>query len=248
MKTIIANWKMELGVRESVALARGVLRGLRGMQDVPNILVAPTFPALFEVSKVLGRSRVQLAAQTVHTEEQGAYTGSVSAKVLKEVGVQAVILGHSETRAMGETDEDVHQKVDLALRHGLHVIVAVGESMATREAGETEGFIHDQIKTIFTGIHPTKRHTIYVAYEPLWAIGSGKVPSIQDVSSVHTAIKQQLDELDILDVSVLYGGSVIPENAYEFLNHSSVDGVLVGGASVRIKSLMELIHLASELS
>ncbi|PIR48049.1 triose-phosphate isomerase [Candidatus Uhrbacteria bacterium CG10_big_fil_rev_8_21_14_0_10_50_16] len=248
MKTIIANWKMELGVRESVALARGVLRGLRGMQDIPNILVAPTFPALFEVSKVLGRSRVQMAAQNMHTEEVGAYTGSVSVRVLKEVGAQAVILGHSECRRQGETDADVREKVALALQHGLDVIVAVGEPMATREAGETAGYIHDQISTIFMGIHPTKRHTIYVAYEPLWAIGSGKVPSIQDVSVVHTQIKEQLAQLDIPDVLVLYGGSVTPENAYEFLNHSSVDGALVGGAGVRIKSLIELIQLASELS
>lgn len=248
MKTVIANWKMNLGVRESVALSRGVLRGLRGMQDVPGIILAPTFPALLEVSKVLGRSRVRMAAQDMFSEEVGSFTGEVSPKVLKEVGAAAVILGHSERRQRGETDEQVHTKVELALQHGLDVIVAVGEPMAIREAGEVEGYVREQIKTIFTGVKPGKRHTIYVAYEPLWAIGSGKVPSIHDVVEVHTAIREQLAELDIPDVLVLYGGSVTPENAYEFLSHSAVDGALVGGAGTRIKSLMEIIHTASELS
>lgn len=248
MKTVVANWKMQLGVRESVALARGVLRGLRGMQDVPNIVLAPTFPALADVAKVLGRSRIQVAGQDMHAEEVGAHTGSVSVRVLKEVGARAVILGHSERRQQGETDEQVHRKVLLAMQQGLDVIVAVGEPVGVRTAGEASGYVHEQLQTIFARVEPRKRQRIAVAYEPLWAIGSGKTPSIHDVAEMHAEIKSQLTSLDIPEALVLYGGSVTPENAFEFLHHPSIDGVLVGGASVRIHSLMEIIHIASEVS
>ena len=247
MKTIIANWKMYLGVRESVALSRGVLRGLRGMKTIPEVILAPSYPALGEVSKILSRSRVRLSAQNMSHQDHGAYTGDVSSRMLKELGVNAVILGHSERRAKGQVDSDVHLKLVRAVAEGIDPIVCVGEPSATHEAGETEGYVHEQISTIFEGVETNKRSTIYVAYEPLWAIGSGKTPSIHDVETVHAMIREQLEELGIDKVSVLYGGSVDPENAYEFLNNSEVDGVLIGGAGVRIQKLLDIITVASEI-
>lgn len=247
MKTIVANWKMRLGVRESVALARGVLRGLRGLDDVPNVYLAPTFPALVEVGKVLGRSRVRMAAQTIHHELDGPYTGEVSAKVVKEVGAKSVIIGHSSRRAAGVTDGEVANKIALAVEQGLDIILCVGESAASKEAGETLGVVHDQLHGALASVTIPRSTKLMIAYEPVWAIGTGKWPTIHDVADVHAAIRDQLAELDISDVLVLYGGSVTPENAYEFLSHSSVDGALVGGASVRIAPLMEIIQTASEL-
>lgn len=249
MNTVVANWKMNLGVRESVALAKGVRRFLRGLPSVPSVVLAPTFPALVEVKKALGRSAIGLAAQTMHAEERGAFTGDVSVQVLKEVGVRAVILGHSEQRRDGgETDVGVHKKVVAALAHGLDPIVCVGEPIAVREAGEQDGYVHDQLHTIFKGITVGKRHRIHVAYEPLWAIGSGQTPSLQDVEAMHDHIRATLAQLDIHEVIGLYGGSVRPENSYELLHSTHVDGVLVGEASTKMSSLTEIITSASELS
>lgn len=249
MKTIIANWKMNLGVRESAALAKGVLRLLRDMPSVPEVILAPTFPALPSVAKIVARSRVRLAAQTMHAEEHGAFTGGVSVRVLKEIGVHAVILGHSEQRRdHGETDHDVHKKVMAALAHGMDPIICVGEPMAAREAGEQDGYVHDQLQTIFKGVVTGKRHRILVAYEPLWAIGSGQTPSLHDIESMHDHIRATLAALDIADMIGLYGGSVQPENAYELLHSTHVDGVLVGEASAKMSSLSEIIQTASELN
>ncbi len=249
MKTVVANWKMNLGVRESAALARGVLRLLRGMPSVPEVILAPTFPALPEIAKIVARSRVRLAAQTMHHEEHGAFTGDVSVRVLKEVGVRAVILGHSEQRRdHGETDHGVHQKVLAALAHGLDPIVCVGEPMAVREAGEQDGYVHNQLRTIFKGIATSRRHHIMVAYEPLWAVGSGQTPSLHDIDCMHDHIRATLATLDIADSIGLYGGSVRPENAYELLHSTHVDGVLVGEASAKMSSLSEIIQTAAELN
>ncbi|MBI2476652.1 triosephosphate isomerase, partial [Candidatus Uhrbacteria bacterium] len=172
MKTVVANWKMQLGVRESVALARGVLRGMRGMKTVPHVVLAPSFSALADVGKVLGKSRVHMAAQDVHESETGAYTGSVSVRQLKELGVYAVILGHSERRQFAhETDDQVKAKVLRAVEHGLEPIMCVGEPVGIKDAGETQGFIHEQIRSVFEK-STLPRHThIMIAYEPIWAIG-----------------------------------------------------------------------------
>jgi triosephosphate isomerase (TIM) len=248
MKTIIANWKMQLGVRESIALARGVLRGLRGMKEVPNVFLAPSFTAMTDVGKVLGRSRVRMAAQDMNAHDAGAYTGDVSAKQIKEVGAHAVILGHSERRLhVAEVDSQVRAKVEQAVKHGLEPIVCIGEPISVRESGEAVGYIHNQIQSIFEKTDIPKRSSIMIAYEPLWAIGTGLTPSISDVSEINDLINAQLKEAGFDRVQILYGGSVTSDNLYEFLNHDSVDGVLVGGASIRIKSLLELLSVASEI-
>lgn len=248
MKILVANWKMELGVRESVALARGVLRGLRGLKEVPHVYVAPSHPALTDVAKVLGRSRVVMAAQDVSGEPQGAYTGFVSAKQIKEVGAGAVIIGHSERRIFaGETDADVARKFVQASEHHLDPIVCVGEPSTVHEASETLGYVHDQLDAILALSDISKRQRLMIAYEPIWAIGSGVTPTIHEVRAVHRAIRERFVEAGMERVSVLYGGSVNPGNIYEFVNDDDVDGVLVGGASTRLSSLMELIHVVSEI-
>ncbi len=249
MKIVVANWKMNLGVRESAALAKGVLRVLRGLPAVPEVILAPTFPALPSVGKILSRSRVRLAAQTMHAQEVGAFTGDVSVKVLKEVGVQVVIIGHSEQRRdHGETDHGVHIKVVAALAHGLDAIVCVGEPLAVHDAGESNGYVHDQLQTILKGVEVGRRHRLFVAYEPLWAIGTGHTPTLHDIEVMHDHIRTTLSTLDIAGVIGLYGGSVRLENAYELLHSSHVDGVLVGEASARMSSLTEIIRIASERS
>ncbi len=249
MKILVANWKMELGVRESVALARGVVRGLRGLKEVPHVYLAPSHPALTDVAKVLGRSRVLLAAQDVHGEVQGAYTGFVSAKQIKEVGAGAVIIGHSERRMFaGETDADVARKFAQAVEHHLDPIVCVGEPAAVRENGEALAYVHDQLDAILASADVSKRRRLIVAYEPIWAIGSGVTPTIHDVREMHRAIRERFEEAGMERVSVLYGGSVNSENVYEFVSDSEVDGVLVGGASTRLNSLTELIGVVSEVS
>ncbi len=249
MKTIVANWKMNLGVRESAALAKGVLRVLRGLPTVPEVVLAPTFPALSSVGKILARSRVRLAAQTMHAQEVGAFTGDVSVKVLKELGVQAVIIGHAEQRRdHGETDHGVHRKVVAALAHGLDPIVCVGEPLAVHDAGESNGYVHDQLHVIFKDMRVDRRHRLFVAYEPLWAIGTGHTPTLHDIEAMHDHIRATLSALDIADVIGLYGGSVRPENTYELLHSSHIDGVLVGEAGARMSSLTEIIRIASERS
>lgn len=248
MKTVIANWKMNLGVRESVSLARGVLRGLRGMKAIPNVELAPSYPALADVSKVVGRSRVRLAAQGVSPQDKGSYTGQVSARVLKEVGVNSVIVGHSEERQYRHvTDSEVRASIEKALSHNMDIVLCVGDPSSVSVAGETQGYVYDQVRDALEGIRIPKRLHVSVAYEPIWAIGSGKTASIGDVVEVHSMIREQLESYGIENAHVLYGGSVTPENAYEFLNNEQVDGVLVGGASKTIKSLLSIINTASEV-
>lgn len=246
MKTLIANWKMQLGVRESVSLARAVVRGLRGMDEVPHVYVAPSSVALADVGKVLGRSRVQLAAQHTHHERVGAFTGGVAAKTLKEVGAKAVLVGHSERRALGETPEQLHGQAQQALEAGLDLVVCVGESASQQEAGETLQVVETQLDQVLKGLSIATSRQLMIAYEPIWAIGTGKRPTIHDVADVHTHIRTHVLTLTGQEPRVLYGGSVEPDSAYEFVSHSSVDGVLVGGASLRAASLMELIQLISE--
>ena len=248
MKTIIANWKMNLGVRESSALARGVMRGLRGKKVAPEVILAPSFTALADVSKIVSKSRVQVASQNMHSEETGAFTGEVSSKHLKELGVDCVILGHSERRQyFNESDYEVNKKVVRALAAGIDPVICVGESAKSREAGDSEGFVSEQLDVALKDIEVGKRHKIYIAYEPIWAIGTGKEPTIKDVEEMHGMIREKVEELGINGVHVLYGGSVNPENAYEFLNSKHVDGVLVGGASNRIGTLMDIINVAIDI-
>lgn len=252
MKTIIGNWKMNLGVRESVALARASLLLLRGKKVAPHLVICPSTIALSEVRKVVARSGCGLGAQNVSSEEQGAFTGETSARMLFEVGATHVIIGHSERRhVFGETDEMVNAKLLKALEHNLIPIVCVGETKEERDAGHVKKVILHQLATAFKNVRPKFSETLYVAYEPVWAIGTGETPTSSEIVEVHAHIREVLGELfptaPTTAFAVLYGGSVNAENAYAFLREKEIDGLLVGGASIKIHQLKEIVDAACQV-
>ncbi len=252
MKTIIANWKMNVGVRESVALARGTLLTLRGRKNIPELVICPPFVALSEVRKIVARSHAALGAQNMSWEDQGAFTGEISPRMFEELGVTHVILGHSERRhVLGETDEMIQKKVQKALEHNLVVILCVGETKAQRDAGEERDIVKEQLLKAFDGLRIKNAEKIFIAYEPVWAIGTGQSAEVPQMLEMHEWIKRVLHErfkeIPASQFRVLYGGSVTPDNAYQFLRESLVDGVLVGGASVKINQFNEIVEAASEV-
>ncbi len=236
-KVIIAgNWKMNKTVEESVALAQGVVAEVGSVQDV-TVVVCPPYTSLYAVSQVLKGSNVKLGAQDVYFEASGAYTGKVSISMLKSCGVEFVILGHSEQRQFfGETDETVNKKTNVVLAAGLTPIVCVGELLEERESGVTEKVCETQIRGAYAGISAADAVKTVIAYEPVWAIGTGKVASPEQAEDVHAFIRKLL--ADMYDaptaemIQIQYGGSMKPDNAKELLGKPNVDGGLIGGASL----------------
>lgn len=245
MKMIIANWKMHLGIRESLAHARGVLRALVGNDVQPTVVVCPSFTALSEVRKVLVRTHVQLGAQTMGPERFGAFTGDVSVAQLDDVGCQYVIIGHSERRAMaGETDALVNQKMNLVSQTSITPILCVGESRDVREQGKAETHVIAQLRAALKNVHIGTSSALVIAYEPVWAIGSGVQPTPAEVVAMHTAIRAAVVEgIGVRNdqLSVVYGGSVTGENAYQYLREPMIDGVLVGSASIKLQEFSAII-------
>ncbi len=252
MKTIIANWKMNVGVREAVALARGTLLTLRGRKVSPGLVVCPPAVALSEVRKVLARSSAHLGAQNMFWEQSGSYTGETSPRVLNELGVSHVILGHSERRQLlGETDEMVNKKVLQALEQKLIPILCIGETSVQHKEEMTQEIVRDQLLAALQGVRLRSSDVLMVAYEPIWAIGSGEAATVPGVLETHQFIRSLVHELfpqaSKTQFSVLYGGSVNPDNAYAFLREDDVDGVLVGGASVKINQFKGIVQAAAEV-
>ncbi|TAK03864.1 triose-phosphate isomerase [Patescibacteria group bacterium] len=251
MKTVIANWKMNVGTRESVALARGVLLALRGRSCFPETVLCPPFPALSEVRKVLARSHASLGAQDLFWEDAGAFTGEVSPRMLLEHGVTHAIIGHSERRQhLGETDEMVGKKTRAALEAGLNAILCVGETAAERDAGAQEAVVERQLRAALTGARPKGQARLLVAYEPVWAIGTGRSASPADAAAMHAHVRSLVAKLAPAlssRLSVLYGGSVDGKNAHSFLREKEVDGVLVGGASVKHTEFAEILSAACDV-
>ena len=252
MKTIVGNWKMNLGVRESVALARAMLLLLRGKKVSPQLILCPSFISLGEVHKVLARSSALLGAQTVSSEDHGAFTGEISIRMLSEVGVSHVIIGHSERRTLfSETDLMINQKIQIALEHHLVPIVCVGETKQERASGDVFHRMRQQLESAFHQIHLKHSDRIFIAYEPIWAIGSGVTPTVDEIIEVHKHIRLTMQELypknSSLQVSVLYGGSVQSENAYALLREPLIEGLLVGGASLKIHEMKPIVDAACEV-
>lgn len=251
MKILVANYKMHLGVRESVALARGVLLGIRGNEHLPEIVLCPTHTALAEVRKIVARSHVQLGAQNVAAEPDGALTGEVSAMQLADVGCSFVLVGHSERRrALHETDADVHAKVLQAHAAGIVPIVCVGESAEERGAGKAEHAVRAQVRAALGGVQQPRKLPVLLAYEPMWAIGAGKGAEPGDVVAMHRVVREAAAEalhVDPSTVGVLYGGSVTGDNAYAYLREKEVNGVLVGGASVKIQDFLRVLGATVEV-
>ena len=246
---IAGNWKLHKSVTESVELARGVLHRVPREAGC-EVVVAPVFTALYPVHEALGdNARVALAAQDVYWENEGAFTGEVSPPLLKDVGCEYVIVGHSERRhVFGETDDEVRRKVAALLSHGLTPIVCVGEKLEQREAGETEAVVLGQVDAAVEGLSASSVRRLVIAYEPVWAIGTGKTAQPEDAQAVHAAIRGRLGESFDAETAdgmrILYGGSVKPKNAADLLAQPDIDGALVGGASLKADDFVAIIEAA----
>jgi triosephosphate isomerase len=238
---------MNLDEPAAVALARALLSGLPF--DQIDAVIAPTFPCLRAVLDVTAGSRLAVGAQNMHWEPKGAFTGEVSPSVLFELGVRVVIVGHSERRALfGETDAAVALKAAAARRYGLTPIVCVGENESERDEGRTRAVVVAQIRAAFPSAALSSPDDVVVAYEPVWAIGTGRTPQPGDVTSAHTAIREALKErfgAHADTVRVLYGGSVTAANAPDLLRAPGVDGALVGGASLTADSFVAIAAAAA---
>jgi len=236
IKYIAGNWKMHKTVPEAVALAEALVRELGQCRH--RLMVAPPFTALGPVAKVLAGTNILLGAQNMSHQEEGAHTGEVSVKMLKDLGVRVVILGHSERRTLyGEGDGVVNAKVRLALAHGLDVVLCVGETLEEREGGKAEAVVRGQVRKGLDGISEAGLEKITLAYEPVWAIGTGRNATPQDADAIHGVIRREVAALysprAAESLLIQYGGSVKGDNAAGLLTMPNIDGALVGGASLK---------------
>jgi triosephosphate isomerase len=242
---IAGNWKMNTNRASAVALAEGVAKAAASVVGV-DIAVCPPSCYLEAVRKALAGSKVGLGAQNMYHEKEGAFTGELSAGMLVDTGCKYVILGHSERRhILGETDTAINKKVHAALAAGLTPIVCVGELLAEREAGKTIAVIESQFAGSLAGLSAEQMSTTVIAYEPVWAIGTGKVATPQQAEEVHLALRkimaQHFDTAVSESVVIQYGGSVKPDNAAELLGQPNIDGALVGGASLKVDQFLGII-------
>ena len=253
-KTIIAgNWKMYKTITEAIELTTGLKRELFKLDFAKvDVVVCPAFTALSEVSEVLNESEISLGAQDIYWQEEGAFTGEVSPLMLKDAGCQYVIIGHSERRQFfAESNESVNKKIKAALKIELTPIVCVGENLQERESNNTFKVIESHIKNGLVDISAEDMLKIVIAYEPVWAIGTGKTASPEQAQEVHAYIRGLLKSMYGPEVSssvrIQYGGSVKPENITELMNKPDVDGALVGGASLKVDSFSAIVTKASEV-
>ncbi len=242
---IAGNWKMNKTVKEALELVNGLKKELKDIRDI-DIVVCPPFTGLEEVAKIISGSNIQLGAQDVHWEDSGAYTGEVSSPQLKELGCQYVIIGHSERRAyFGETNESVNKKVKSALLHNLTPIICVGERLEQREKGQTFEVIKDHVQNGLKDITLEEVKGIVIAYEPVWAIGTGITATPEQAQEAHSFIRNLLKQLYSEEaahsVRIQYGGSVKPDNIADLMAKVDVDGALVGGASLKLDSFVKIV-------
>jgi triosephosphate isomerase len=241
---IAGNWKMFKTVPEAVEMVQKLHEASLGLEKA-RFVVIPPFTALSEVSRALQGSPVQIGAQNMYWEEHGAFTGEVSAPMLKDVGCTYVVIGHSERRQyFGETDETVNKKIKASLAHDLVPIMCIGESLEERESGKTITKVQTQITEGLEGLETEKIRRIIIAYEPIWAIGTGLTATPDQAQEVHRFIRESLAEKHGNDAAsyaiILYGGSVKPENTYSILKEKDINGALVGGASLKADSFAEI--------
>jgi triosephosphate isomerase (TIM) len=244
-KLIAGNWKMYKTVAEATALVEEIRKGVAGAPS--DALVAPPFTAIAAVVAAAKGSPVAVAAQNMHFEKEGAFTGEVSAPMLVDAGVSHVILGHSERRQyFAETDDGVAKKTKAALAAGLLPISCVGETLAEREAGRTIEVVGRQMDAILAAVTADEAKKVVIAYEPVWAIGTGKVATPEQAQEVHAFIRSRIAAKHgqpVADVlRILYGGSVKPDNVKGLMALPDVDGALVGGASLKADSFLKLVH------
>ncbi|HSN91790.1 MAG TPA: triose-phosphate isomerase [Anaeromyxobacteraceae bacterium] len=244
-KFVCGNWKMHKTVAEAVALVRELRAGVGEAAGSVQVAVAPPFTALGAVAEALRGGSIELAAQDVHWEPQGAFTGEVSAPMLAEIGCRHGIVGHSERRQLfGETDESVRRKAGALLAAGIRPIVCVGETLAEREAGRTLAVVDRQVRAGLAGLPAEALAAVTIAYEPVWAIGTGRTATSAQAQEVHAAIRAILREMagtGAEGIRIQYGGSVKPENARELMSQPDVDGALVGGASLKAADFVAIV-------
>lgn len=248
---IAGNWKMNLNRGQSLSLVQSLVESLRGVSGV-DIAVCPPAVYLGELGKALHATNIGLGAQNVNSKTEGAYTGEISCSMLKDVGCRYVILGHSERRAIyGETDSMVNEKLHAVLAAGLTPIVCVGETLEQREAGQTQQVVRSQCIGSLAGLTEDQMLKTVLAYEPVWAIGTGKTASPAQAEEVHKDIRSLLETQFSVGtaqkVIVLYGGSVKADNAQELLSEPNIDGALVGGASLKQDSFEGIIKAATSV-
>jgi len=253
-KTIIAgNWKMYKTIGAAIDLANGLKRELFEVDaDRIDIVLCPPFTVLTEIWEVIENSNMRLGGQDMFWKEEGAFTGEVSGTMLKDAGCQYCIIGHSERRQFfAETNETVNLKVKAALACGLSPIMCVGEMLAEREKGQTFAVLQDQVENGLTGIPASEMSALTIAYEPAWAIGTGKTATPAQAQEAQIYIRSLLAKLydkEIADaMRIQYGGSVKPDNITELMQQPDVDGALVGGASLSVESFAAIVKKASEV-
>lgn len=247
-KIVAGNWKMNMTTEEATTLVNGLKAGLANFREV-EVVVCPPFTAISTVSTLVQGTHIDLGAQNMHWEKNGAYTGEISSGMLRELYCHFVILGHSERRSyFGETNAIVNRKVKAALASSLHPIVCVGETLAEREAGQVESIIRSQVQESLAGLSPKELLDSVVAYEPVWAIGTGKTATSAQAQEVHALIRQTLggmfDPAIAQGVRIQYGGSVKPGNAKELFSMPDIDGGLIGGAALDAKSFIDIVRAA----
>ena len=239
------NWKMHKTIAEAVQLARGIREAVAEVEGV-DVVLCPPFTALAAVEDVISNSKIGLGAQNMYFAEQGAFTGEISPLMLEGL-CDYVILGHSERRQyFGETDEGVNQKIRAALAHRLLPIVCVGENLDQNEAGETVEFVGGQVKAAFAGLSAEEAVKVVVAYEPIWAIGTGKTAEPPDANriiaqSVRAPLAEMYGDEVAQQIRVQYGGSVKPNNVESFMAQPEIDGALVGGACLQVDSFVAIV-------
>ena len=244
-KVIAGNWKMNMLPNETINFIEGLSQEIK---DVKNeIILCVPYTDSFYALLTAQNTNIKIGAQNMHWKEKGAYTGEISGQMLKSIGVEYVIIGHSERRQyFAETDETVNLKVKSALENNLKPIICVGETLEQREHGETEKIIESQIKLALKDLTKEQIRAIIIAYEPVWAIGTGKTATPEEANNVIKYIRKQIKELYNEEIAeniiIQYGGSVKASNAEELFNMSDIDGALVGGASLNFKEFSEIVN------
>lgn len=244
---IAGNWKMHKTIAEAVQFAERLKQAIGILPDEREVAIAPSFPALYPVHEVIKDSIIRLSAQNVSDREEGALTGEVSARMLAGAGCEYVIIGHSERRILfGEKDDFIHRKIKMALSAGLKPIFCIGETLEEREAGITFSVIEKQIKEGLNNLEPDGIRQSIIAYEPVWAIGTGRNATPEQAQEAHGFIRELLSTIWGSDVGrgvrVIYGGSVNAGNIAGLMAQQDIDGALVGGASLDVDSFVKIVH------
>ncbi len=239
------NWKMNKGVEETAQFASSIKEKKVSTEGV-DVFIAPPFTSLVEAKKSFEGTGISVGAQNLFWEDEGAYTGEISSVFLKELGVEWVIIGHSERRTyFGETNAGVRKKVEKALQKHLKVVICIGETEEEREAGKAKEVVDKQIEEGLLGVDYDDCD-LAVAYEPVWAIGTGKTPHPEDAEEMHSIIREKLGAKGE-EIRIIYGGSVKVHNMKEFITQKDIDGALIGGAALDVDGFVEMINIAKEI-